>query len=180
MTDRTTLDIAICFLSTVLALAAPSIADQEVVATAGETRVRAVVDDDTGNVANARVETKVDESPGSWTVTEPETEIVEDTIERTTQDDDPVFDDCNGNGLDDLVEILEGEAEDINGNLVPDRCEFDYGDLNLDGVIDGADLFIVLGWFASPFPLFGDLDSDGSVGSADLGVLLVRWGPTPF
>jgi hypothetical protein len=30
--------------------------------------------------------------------------------------------DCNGNGVNDLVEILEGTAPDANGNLVPDGC----------------------------------------------------------
>jgi len=53
------------------------------------------------------------------------------------------------------------------------------GDLNGDGLVDGADLGILLGqWGACPpkGPCGGDLDGDGSVGGADLGILLGNWG----
>ncbi len=42
-----------------------------------------------------------------------------------TCDPDPVVNDCNGNGIDDAVDISCGTAEDNNGNLVPDTCETD-------------------------------------------------------
>ena len=155
-------------------------ADEEVVTTVGETRVRARIDGGTGKVETARIEAKATTGGDSWEVAEPDTEVVEEVIEESTDDGDLEFDDCNGNGLDDLLEIGDGSSDDANGNLVPDRCEYDFGDLNLDGEIDGADIFIVLGWFASPFPVFGDLNFDGIVDSADMGLLLSRWGTSPF
>ncbi len=48
------------------------------------------------------------------------------------------------------------------------------GDLNGDGVIDGADLGILLSGWGSSGP--GDLNGDGVVDGADLGILLGNWG----
>lgn len=48
------------------------------------------------------------------------------------------------------------------------------GDLNVDGVIDGADLGMLLAaWGGSG----GDLNGDGTTNGADLGILLAGWGP---
>ena len=57
------------------------------------------------------------------------------------------------------------------------------GDLNLDGVVNGADLGLMLGaWGAcsggTPGCL-GDLNLDGVVNGADLGLLLGAWGACP-
>ena len=41
-------------------------------------------------------------------------------------------------------------------------------------------MFVVLGWFAAPFPIFGDLNEDGRVDAGDMGILLARWGSSPF
>jgi len=56
------------------------------------------------------------------------------------------------------------------------------GDLNGDGVVDGADLGILLSaWGPCPPPGFvgvacvGDLNGDGVVDGADLGILLANW-----
>ncbi|MEY2713314.1 MAG: Dockerin type domain, partial [Planctomycetota bacterium] len=49
------------------------------------------------------------------------------------------------------------------------------GDLNGDGVVDGADLGILLtGWGGSGA---ADLNGDGVVDGADLGILLTSWTP---
>ncbi len=49
-------------------------------------------------------------------------------------------------------------------------------DLNQDGVVDGADLGILLGaWGLASSP--ADLNGDGTVDGADLGGLLGAWGP---
>ena len=57
------------------------------------------------------------------------------------------------------------------------------GDLNLDGVVTGADLGLMLGaWGACPggtLGCLGDLNVDGVVNGADLGLLLGAWGPCP-
>ena len=54
-------------------------------------------------------------------------------------------------------------------------------DLNLDGVVNGADLGIMLGaWGPCPSgPCPADLNLDGVVNGADLGGLLGAWGPCP-
>ena len=75
----------------------------------------------------------------------------------------------------------------ISGSLVidgpaqpPASC---LGDLNLDGVVTGADLGLMLGaWGACPGGTpgcLGDLNLDGVVNGADLGLLLGAWGPCP-
>ena len=48
------------------------------------------------------------------------------------------------------------------------------GDLNGDGLVNGADLGILLGLFGTTNPA-GDLNDDGEVNGGDLGVLLVYW-----
>ena len=54
-----------------------------------------------------------------------------------------------------------------------------FGDLDGDGVVDGADLGALLGAWG-PCPADGtscaaDLDGDGAVGGADLGLMLAAW-----
>ena len=55
-----------------------------------------------------------------------------------------------------------------------DTCPID---LTGDGVIDGADLAIVLGSWLTSGP--GDLDGSGEVNGADLAIVLGSWGPCP-
>jgi alpha-tubulin suppressor-like RCC1 family protein len=86
--------------------------------------------------------------------------------------------DCDSNGQIDACEIAVGAGDtDHDGRL--DACEIRYGDFNLDGRIDGADLGGLLAvWGLAP-PPYGDLTDDGRVDGADLGVLLSRWGSNP-
>jgi hypothetical protein len=51
------------------------------------------------------------------------------------------------------------------------------GDLNGDGVVNGADLGELLSNWGNAGA--GDLNGDGSVGGADLGELLSAWGACP-
>jgi hypothetical protein len=67
------------------------------------------------------------------------------------------------------------------GLASPARLELDVStgpqcvsaDLNCDGVVDGADLGMLLGSWGSSGP--GDLNGDGTVDGADLGSLLGSW-----
>jgi hypothetical protein len=86
--------------------------------------------------------------------------------------------DCDGNGIADVCDILNG-AEDKNDNGRLDSCELRYGDLNLDGQVNGTDLAGLLAVWGLPNPPYGDLDGDGQVGGSDLSFLLARWGPVP-
>ena len=67
------------------------------------------------------------------------------------------------------VEILEFELPECDG---PSTCT---PDLNGDGVVNGADLGLLLGNFGGIG--IGDIDCDGDVDGADLGLLLSAWGP---
>lgn len=81
--------------------------------------------------------------------------------------------DCNGNGIADSLDLLDGSSADVDANGVPDECQC-AGDINADGVVDGADLGLLLGSWGQN----GAADLDGSqlVDGADLGLLLGAWG----
>lgn len=65
--------------------------------------------------------------------------------------------DCNGNGQDDALDVLDATSTDCNTNVVPDDCEIDT---DADGVIDDCDNCIDT---SNP----GQEDTDGnSVGDA--------------
>ena len=54
------------------------------------------------------------------------------------------------------------------------------GDLNQDERVDGSDLGVVLGqWATSGGTTGADVNLDGAVNGADLGLLLSKWGPCP-
>ena len=84
--------------------------------------------------------------------------------------------DCNGNGAPDQLEIALGSAKDSDGDGAIDGCDPAVpGDLNADGVVNGADLGILLGAWGAAAGNFADLNQDGSVNGIDLGVLLGNW-----
>ncbi|MFO0872734.1 MAG: hypothetical protein U0575_02005 [Phycisphaerales bacterium] len=87
--------------------------------------------------------------------------------------------DCDGSKRLDSCEIARGELVDLDGDLIPDICEPTIGDLDGNGVIDGADVGLLLGaWGACPVPptrCAADINGDGAVDGADLGVLLQTW-----
>ena len=72
-----------------------------------------------------------------------------------------------------------GPWTDQGGNTVASVCASDCpGDLNDDGIVDGADLSALLGaWGTSGGP--ADIDHSGLVDGADLAALLGYWGPCP-
>ncbi|MBX3355453.1 MAG: hypothetical protein KF724_07115 [Phycisphaeraceae bacterium] len=58
--------------------------------------------------------------------------------------------------------------------LGPSQPPFTLGDLNFDGVVNGADLAILLGAWLTPG---ADLNGDGTTDGADLSILLGNWTP---
>jgi len=69
------------------------------------------------------------------------------------------------------VSAVNDEGAVVANNAV---CAFDTGltgDINLDGIVDTADLGGLIGAFGSPGP-FGDINGDGIVDTADLGALI--------
>lgn len=84
--------------------------------------------------------------------------------------------DCDENQIADACEIASGDARDDNVNGIPDGCEAPIvlGDLDGNGVVDGADLGLLLqAWGETGGP--ADLDQSGIVDGGDLGVLLGAW-----
>ena len=71
---------------------------------------------------------------------------------------------------------ISGDWTDDGGNTIEDQCPVDCpGDINGDGIVDGADLSTLLGaWADSGGP--ADIDGSGLVDGADLATLLGDWG----
>ena len=72
---------------------------------------------------------------------------------------------------------VEGAYQDLGGNLVSDFCC--DGDLTGDGLIDGADLTVLLSAWGSDNPVC-DLDHNGTVDGSDLTRLLAAWGKCDY
>lgn len=79
--------------------------------------------------------------------------------------------DCDQDGVADRCQIAQSGG-DANANGILDACEAIIGDLNGDGLVNGADLGVLLGGWAT---VAGDLNADGTTDGADLGVLLGNW-----
>ncbi len=92
--------------------------------------------------------------------------------------DVPDTSDCDANGFPDGCDIHIDPSLDEDGNGILDQCETVPGDLNADGLVDAADLLILLGaWGACENPECpADLDGDEVIGPADLVILLGNWG----
>ncbi len=84
--------------------------------------------------------------------------------------------DCNGNGVPDLRDLLDGTSADADLDAVPDECVPCPADLNGSGTVTGADLGLLLGMWGQS-GVSGDINGDGEVNGADLGLLLGAWGP---
>jgi hypothetical protein len=89
--------------------------------------------------------------------------------------------DCNGNGVNDGCDIASGFSADADQDGVPDECR-PSADLDGDGMVNGADLGMLLGaWGPCPSalkaPCAADLEGNGIVDGADLAALLGAWGP---
>ncbi|HAY68329.1 MAG TPA: hypothetical protein DCY82_08605, partial [Acidimicrobiaceae bacterium] len=88
--------------------------------------------------------------PVALTTADLDGDLDPDVITASTGDDtlawfenETPFPDCNNNGVNDIVEIYEGDEEDCNGNLVPDSCELATGaalDCNGNGIPDECEI----------------------------------------
>ncbi len=75
-----------------------------------------------------------------------------------------------------LCSLSDGSVSRIVPVGDPEACPTTPGDLNDDGVVNAADLALMLAaWGDCPRPCPPDLDQDGDVDSADLAQLLASW-----
>ena len=74
------------------------------------------------------------------------------------------------------IVVAPASDSDRNGNLVPDACEPSIADLNGDGIVNGADLGLLLVVWGECPDCAADFDGDGRVNGSDLGFLLGVWG----
>ena len=82
--------------------------------------------------------------------------------------------DCNENQTDDLIDILYGVSEDMDGDGQPDECQC-HADADDSGSVDILDVLSVLDQWGEDGPS-GDVDYDGVVGLSDLLAVLQAWG----
>ena len=71
---------------------------------------------------------------------------------------------------------IAGDYLDLGKNLFCTGCP---GDLNNNGIVDGADISVMLGFWGFSgvgIPVPADLDNDGVVSGSDLASLLADWG----
>ena len=83
--------------------------------------------------------------------------------------------DCNLNGRLDSCDIAAG-APDDDADTHPDQCQYDKGDLDLNGSVDTGDVSIVLLYYGEVNPPFGDFDGNGIVDTGDVSWLLLNFG----
>ncbi len=70
---------------------------------------------------------------------------------------------------------MELHLKDIDGDGKADRCERRLGDLDLNGVVDGLDLTVLLASWGSS-NVYADVDANGIVDGSDLAAVLAGWG----
>ena len=79
--------------------------------------------------------------------------------------------------------VPAGNPALVEREIVPPAVTFQgvadcEADLNLDRVVDGADLGVLLAVWGNQ-PSIGDLNQDGLTNGADLGIMLAAWGACP-
>jgi len=185
MNTKSTLTLASALVVTAL-VATDTLGGTNPLAASGSKRRVSAVVETTTNIVTAPVVEKKIESTQTW-VAEPTESVataIDIAIEAPIRPWIPVIaaltsTDCDSDGISDAVEISAG-AMDWDNDGVLDSCEYALGDLNLNGVIDGQDVSILLGWWGIANPLFGDINGDNAVDARDLGMLLGRFGVVTY
>jgi hypothetical protein len=162
-------------ITSILAAAAlgtgAAIAD-ETTLTSGNVRVTAVLEADL-DVEDVVIEVR---TSNGWTIDEVQTEDAADQLaEGESNAALAAGTDCNGNGIDDAVDITAGAA-DANRNGQLDSCERARGDVNLSGSVNIYDVYFILGLWDTPNNSAGDLDGDGEISGGDISLVLLGYG----
>ncbi len=74
---------------------------------------------------------------------------------------------------------LDAGSDPADSSSIPtgEACVADIAPINGDGIVNGADISVLLGLWGGPGP--ADLDGNGSTDAADLAILLGHWGTCP-
>jgi len=153
-------------------LSGPCLADGVV---KGQTATKKVVVEETSSdIVEVTVLEKT--ALNTWVVSDDLTNETNDA-EQTTPAAGTITD-CNDNGIDDAADIAAGTADDIDGDGTPDSCEIAAGDVNLNGIVNSADVNIVLGWWGLDYSPTSDCNTDGTVDGHDLAMVLAAFGST--
>lgn len=84
--------------------------------------------------------------------------------------------DCDNDDRDDAWQIETGEL-DLNMNWQLDDCERTWGDMDVTGELDNADLSLLLLDFGPCLGCPTDLDGNGTVDFSDVALLVLSFGP---
>ncbi|NNM25731.1 MAG: CRTAC1 family protein [Phycisphaerales bacterium] len=89
------------------------------------------------------------------------------------------IEDCDGDGTDDIEQIIHDPGLDVDGDGLLDSCSACPADLDGSGDVGFTDLLsIIVVWGPCP-GCPADLDGSGDVGFLDLLAALSAWGPCP-
>ena len=94
--------------------------------------------------------------------------------------------DCDGDGIIDIGQILDGTYEDSDGNGVPDCCDEETpcpscaADLNFDNEVNVHDVLILIAWWGPCANCSADINQDGDVNIEDLLYIIGSWGDCPI
>ena len=93
---------------------------------------------------------------------------------------DESLEDCDGNSIWDVIEIVRHPDLDQDANGVLDACQKCPGDIDGSGSVEVNDVLALLSkWGPCPDPCPADLDLDGEVEVDDILALLSYWGDCP-
>ena len=93
---------------------------------------------------------------------------------------DESLEDCNGNSIWDVIEIIQDPATDADSDGSLDVCETCPGDIDESGAVEVNDVLAMLAlWGECAAPCPADLDEDGEVEVDDILALLSFWGDCP-
>ena len=89
---------------------------------------------------------------------------------------DDILNDCNNNGIADLLDILLGASDEDNNGVIDD-CQNCLGDLSGDMFIGVSDLLAIMDAWGSCQNCSADINDDGQVNVSDLLYIVGNWGP---
>ena len=93
---------------------------------------------------------------------------------------DETLEDCDGDGIWDVEQIIQDVSLDMNQDGSLDACDDCVADIDGSGSVEVNDVLLLLSsWGECSPPCDADLNNDGSVDVNDVLMLLSLWGKCP-